>query len=225
MKCKSTLRGSYNKVHVYGAYNTGTNWIKSFLEENFVMTVHSRGKHILSEAKLTLMTPSGRFAKVIIVKDPFFWAISCAKAPYHGLMPRKSMKNPGIGRRPVRIQGRKYRNIGVLWREYTNIQLSQTGFFSRDSIVIRYEDLLHDPEKIRLLLAEHFPSLDGPVVVPTKAAKSHGKSRNTNSARKWYTEDNRKRLAKKHTKLYKTVRRACKESAELLGYDDWQRTF
>lgn len=234
----------YSQWKVYGAYNTGTNALTSFIRENF-HTSEARDTNDLwwHRWKHTIdpRMEDHTVLRVVLVKSPMLWILSCAKSPYNLVNKRGtecakrrrmtgevvlacqcalSRKHPLVMTRKERLRAPckrvTFSCAAELWRRYIEVYETHENF-KQHTVLVRYEDFLHRPRVVKRMLANYISAKTRFVQI-LRPAKKHGKPRNRKEAKKWYTKANERRRRRKFRRLSSQITKFGGKKLSTYGY-------
>jgi len=142
-------------VKVYGARNSGTIFLEWLVNKNLDVknldTYDLGWKHRVapSEDELTEKMKE-EVVFLCLVKNPYSWLLSMHKRPYH----HESLRNLSF-KDFVKYSYGDYRNPMVMW----NIKIEsyfKLNEFVRNHEIVKYEDILKDPNKMLDNLSERY---------------------------------------------------------------------
>jgi hypothetical protein len=202
-------------ITLYGLQRTGTNLLKWIMDRNFLTEVDQNNKHYAFTTKeiLTNAQPI-----IIITKNPYSWLPSLYRW-------RKTCEKMAI-RENEQVQGKSFSEFVLgstdpihRWNK-TNLKYTTDDVGGLPRIIVRYEDLYKDPEKVTRDIAKklEIPFKGGFFVLPKGKVNSVNKDTKKKFDASYYTD---KRYIREYTPnlLQCVYKRLDPKVLEIFGYD------
>lgn len=192
----------YNKVKILGLMNTGTNLIKKTLHNYYKIDefVFNPWKHTW---EIDTNVIDNECIYIIMVKDPLYWILSMMKAKYNGMYWDSNIQHGVLydNTDNIHIYNKEYNKKRLVYHEnvktkvFDNILLTWNYFvkmylnISNPKIIIRYEDILLNPEKVFKKIDYYIErkNKEKSSKIQLKKSKSFSDCRNLVEATKFYT--------------------------------------
>jgi hypothetical protein len=182
-------------IQIYGAFNTGTNLLTVLFEKLFHIYIPrvgsaKRWKHTLE------MNHFPNYFHILVLKNPFSWFQSMKKESYNLLIPNRG----NLLHHPVMMKShhdpwngdpfvRHFSSLSKVWLYYYQMYMNFATKHT-NSIIVTYEDILYDNDRLLNYLSEIF-KISLPVNYEKikdesmkRPAKTHGHCNNLNKALK-----------------------------------------
>ncbi len=182
-------------VQIYGSFNTGTNLLTVLFEKLFQIYIPRVGSAKKWKHTLEIQNFPNYF-HILFVKNPFSWFQSMLKESYNLVIPnRQKLLHQAVLMKQHHDPwngdsfSRHFSSISKVWLYYYQMYMN-FAIKHQNSIVISYEEILYDNDRLlkyfseifKLPLPKNFEKIRDDAM--KRPAKAHGKCNNLNRALK-----------------------------------------